>query len=74
MKQGSDFSDEYDIITGSGFAHRGQGSYVQTCNPASFPVDPKEVIASVRVALFGETCTGGVTPPATMNGEVIPSS
>lgn len=64
VKQGNDLSDEYDIFTGNGFINRGQGAYTRTCNPASFPVDPREVIAKVRVALFGQTCTGGVTPPA----------
>ena len=64
VKRSNDFSDEYDILTGQGFINRGQGAYVRSCEPASFPVDPKDVIARVRVALFGETCTGGVTPPA----------
>jgi hypothetical protein len=63
VKRSNDLSDEYDIITGNGFVRRGQGSYVTTCTPASFPVDPKEVIARVRVAFFSMTCQPPRTPP-----------
>jgi hypothetical protein len=63
VKRANDFSDEYDIITASGFIRRGQGSYVTTCTPASFPVDLKEVIARVRVAFFSMTCQPPRTPP-----------
>lgn len=63
VKRSNDFSDEYDIISSSNFARRGDGSYVRTCTPASFPVDPREVIDRVRVAFFSMSCTAPRTPP-----------
>jgi len=63
VKRTNDLSDEYDILSGNGFIRRGPGSYVTTCTPASFPVDPREVIARVRVAFFSMTCQAPRTPP-----------
>jgi hypothetical protein len=67
VKNGNEFSEQYDILVSNGHARRGDGSYRTTCNPASFPLDPEDLIDSVRVAFFGFRCADGVTPPR--NGE-----
>ena len=57
------FSEEWDVLTSSSFIRRGRGSYVHTCTPASFPIDPADVIAYVRVVFFGYECLPGVVAP-----------
>ena len=70
VKNGNEFSEQYDILVSNGHAHRGDGSYRNTCNPASFPLDPEDLIDSVRVAFFGFRCADGRTPPKNGDGEV----
>lgn len=36
VKNTNDFSDQYDIITASGFVRWGDGAYAATCRPARF--------------------------------------
>lgn len=67
VKNSNDFSERYDILLGSGHIRRGDGSYRATCNPAAFPVNPADVIRSVRVAFYEIKCPAGETPPP--NGE-----
>lgn len=67
VKKTNDFSEQYDILLGSGHIRRGTGSYRATCSPAVFPVDPSEFIDSIRVAFFGISCPDGRVPPR--NGE-----
>jgi len=38
VKNENGFSETFDVLTGSGFMRRA-GSYLETCSPASFPVD-----------------------------------
>jgi len=57
------FSEEWDVLTSSSFIRRGRYSYVHTCTPASFPVDPADVIAYVRTVFFGFECSPGFVPP-----------
>jgi hypothetical protein len=52
----NDFSEEWDVITSRGYIRRGRGSYIQTCTPASFPIDPQDVIHYVRTVFFGFEC------------------
>jgi hypothetical protein len=59
----NDFSEEWDVLTSRGFIRRGRHSYVHTCTPASFPVDPQAVIAVVRMGLFSFECLPGVVTP-----------
>jgi hypothetical protein len=40
VKDSSDFSEDFDVLLSDGFIRRGSGAYRQTCNPASFPLDP----------------------------------
>ena len=42
VKNENGFSENFDVLTGAGFMRRG-GSYLQTCTPASFPVDRGEL-------------------------------
>jgi len=67
VKNGQEFSEQYDILLASGHIRRGDGSYRATCTPAVFPVEPADFIKSVRVAFFGIECKDGRTPPR--NGE-----
>ncbi len=63
IKNGNEFSEQYDILVSTGHARRGDGSYRTTCNPASFPLDPADLIDSVRTAFYGFRCLNGRTPP-----------
>jgi hypothetical protein len=67
VKNSSAFSEQYDIMLGSGHIRRGAGAYRATCSPPSFPLDPEDLIDSVRVSFFSIGCIPGVTPPR--NGE-----
>jgi len=53
VKNSNTFSEDYDILL----------SYRQTCSPANFPLDPKDLIDSVRVAFFGFRCPDDVAVP-----------
>ena len=57
------FSEEWDVLTSKGFIRRGRYSYVHTCTPASFPVDPQDLIAYVRTVFFSFECLPGVVAP-----------
>ena len=63
VKNSNAFSEDYDILLSSSFVRRGASSYRQTCTPASFPLDPKDLIDSVRVAFFGFKCPDDVAIP-----------
>ena len=63
VKNSNTFSEDYDILLSSGFVRRGAVSYRQTCSPANFPLDPKDLIDSVRVAFFGFRCPDDVAVP-----------
>jgi hypothetical protein len=56
VKNGQDFSEEYDIITSSGFVRRGAGSYVKACSPAAFPLTVEDVLYRVHVLPVGIEC------------------
>jgi hypothetical protein len=62
-KSTNDFSEEWDVLTSRGFIRRGRYAYVHTCTPASFPVDPADVIAYVRTVFFGFECLPEVVVP-----------
>jgi hypothetical protein len=70
VKNTNEFSDRYDIITSTGHARRGTGTYQGSCFPANFPVDAREVIAYIRVAFYGFGCPAGITPPHPANGKL----
>jgi hypothetical protein len=63
VKNSNTYSEDYDILLSSGFVRRGASSYRQTCSPANFPLDPRDLIASVRVAFFGFRCPDDVAVP-----------
>ena len=62
-KRTNAFSEEWDVLLSSGFIRRGSYSYVHTCTPASFPVDPQDLIAYVRTGFFSFECLPGVVAP-----------
>jgi hypothetical protein len=63
VKNTNDFSEQYDVMLSDGAVRRGPGAYRLTCAPASFPLDPEDVIDSIRVAFYGIRCADGRTPP-----------
>ena len=63
VKETNDFSEQYDVLLSDGGVRRGTGAYRLTCAPASFPLDPEDVIDSIRVAFYGIRCLDGRTPP-----------
>ena len=63
VRNGIDFSEDYDILLGTGHVRRGQGSYRQTCTPPSFPLDASQLISYIRVAFYSIRCPEGVAVP-----------
>jgi hypothetical protein len=63
LRNGIDFSEDYDILLGTGHIRRGQGSYRQTCTPPSFPLDASQLISYIRVAFYSIRCPEGVAVP-----------
>ena len=63
VKSTNDFSDQYDILLADNHVRRGSGSYLGSCYPANFPVDPHDVIAYIKISFFGYSCDPGVAPP-----------
>ena len=69
LKNGSEFSETYDVLLPTGHVRRGNRAYQETCSPPSFPIVPAEAIAYVRVAFYSITCEEGIAPPR--NGENV---
>ncbi len=63
VRKGSDFSEDYDILLSTGHVRRGNGSYLGTCTPPSFPLEAADVIAYVRVAFYSLRCEEGIPVP-----------
>lgn len=63
VKDSSDASEDYNVLLPTDHVQRGNRLYAQTCRPASFPVDPKEAIAYVRVHFYSVNCPDGMTAP-----------
>jgi len=70
VKSTNAFSEEWDVLTSTGFIRRGRYSHVHTCTPASFPVEPQDVIAYVRTAFFSFECVPGVVAPHPREGRM----
>ena len=70
VKSTNGFSEDFDIWTSSGFIRRGGAAYRQTCTPAAFPLEAREIISYVRVVLWGFDCNPGVTPPHPQEAQV----
>lgn len=56
VKDSQEFSEEYDVITSSGFVRRGAGSYVKLCSPAAFPLTLEDVLNRVFIFPVGVEC------------------
>ena len=63
VRNGIEFSEEYDILLGTGHARRGQGSYRTTCTPPAFPLEASDLISYIRVAFYSIRCPDGVEVP-----------
>jgi hypothetical protein len=69
-KSTNSFSEEWDVLSSSGFIRRGRYSYVHTCTPAAFPFERQDVIAYVRTAFFSFECNPGVVAPHPREGRM----
>jgi hypothetical protein len=63
VKSSNAFSEEWDVLSSSGFIRRGSYSYQQTCEPAVFPVEAQDLVAYVRTVFFSLECNAGVSAP-----------
>ena len=63
VRNGIDFSEDYDILLGTGHVRRGGGSYRQTCTPPSFPLEAADLISYIRVAFYSIRCPDGIPVP-----------
>jgi hypothetical protein len=63
VRNGVDFSEDYDILLGTGHIRRGAGSYRQTCTPPSFPLEAADLISYIRVAFYSIRCPDGIEVP-----------
>ncbi len=64
LKDVNAYSEEWDLLTANGFIRRGVHAYKTTCTPASFPLDPADIVAVVRTILWAYDCSSPVaTPP-----------
>ena len=63
VKNSNDASEDYNVLLPTDHVQRGNRLYAQTCRPASFPVDPKDAIAYVRVHFYAVDCPDGMTAP-----------
>jgi len=59
VKNGQEFSEEYDVITSTGFVRRGAGSFVKSCTPAAFPLTLEDVLNRVFIFPVGLECADG---------------
>jgi hypothetical protein len=71
VKSTNAFSEEWDVLSSSGFVRRGSYSYRHTCSPAVFPVEPQDLIAYVRTAFFSFECNSGVVAPSPLKGRLL---
>jgi hypothetical protein len=61
VKVSNDFSEAYDVLTSTGYIRRGKGALVDSCSPASFPID--RTVGDVPPA--GSGCGRPYPPPVT---------
>lgn len=70
-KSSNAFSEEWDVLSSRGFIRRGSYSYQQSCEPASFPVAPEDLVSFVWVGFFALECSPGTTAPD-LGNNVLP--
>ncbi|MGE5126132.1 MAG: hypothetical protein ACM3PV_07560 [Betaproteobacteria bacterium] len=61
VKVSNDYSEAYDVLTSTGYVRRGKGAMVDSCSPASFPID--RAVGDVPPA--GSGCGRPYPPPVT---------
>jgi hypothetical protein len=69
VKNSNDFSERYDLLLSNDHLRRGDVSYRSSCTPAAFPIEPRDMIAAVRVAFYSIRCEDEGDVPR--NGEGI---
>jgi hypothetical protein len=70
VKASNDLSEEYDILLSSGHIRRGVGSYLKTCTPAAFPLEPEDAIARMPILMYSMECRNREVPPRPFNSEI----
>jgi hypothetical protein len=61
VKETNDYSETYDVLLSSGYVRRGTSAFVDTCTPASFPLDR----AAIDAPPAGSGCGRPYPPPIT---------
>ena len=73
VKKSNDSSEEFQPLTSQSFPWRGQGSFVSSCSPASFPRAPIDHIDYIFVTAYGFFCDPPMDPlPAKGPKPVLP--
>ena len=63
VKQDDLASEDYAMVTERGYLNRGEGAYLSSCSPATFPLAIDEIISYVRVGFYGIECWDGQDKP-----------
>jgi hypothetical protein len=61
VKDSNDYSESYDVLLSSGYLRRGDGAFLETCTPASFPLDR----SALDLPPAGSGCGRPYPPPVT---------
>lgn len=59
VKDSNDYSETYDVLLASGYVRRGSSAFIDTCLPASFPIDR----AAIDAPPAGSGCGRPYPPP-----------
>ena len=65
VKRSNDLSEDYELVSGRGYIHRGTSACLRSCTPANFPLDVGDPVARIFVGIFRFRCVDGVTAPPT---------
>jgi len=65
VKQTNEWSENYDMVSSQQRIRRGVATYINSCTPANFPINPEQAVHTVAVSIFRLNCDPGITPPPT---------
>jgi len=72
LKRSNDLSEDYEMVNGRNYIHRGSSACLKTCTPANFPLDVGDPVARIFVGIFRFRCVNNVVPPPTY-ANVLPA-
>ena len=65
LKRSNDLSEDYEMVNGRNYIHRGTSACLKTCTPANFPLDVGDPVARIFVGIFRFRCVNNVVAPPT---------